>query len=84
MKLFDVQQMRDNRYCIDDKCKAADCERITDMVWAKTGAMVPVCTTYIKPTTWFRNGKVCPMIYKEEVKVTPKGRVGQQKQKKKK
>lgn len=83
-KLFDTILMKGARHCVTDRCVAEDCERITTMPFAATGAPVRVCTTYIKPSNWFRHGKVCPMIFKDEVVEQRRVRIGQQKQKRRK
>jgi len=73
--------MEKNQECVSEKCKG--CERITEREWEKTGALVPVCSTYLIPQIWWNRGG-CPLHPEMRKRAEEEGRkrVGQQKQKK--
>lgn len=69
----------DKRECIVDECSG--CGRIVSVSFEPTGALVPVCSTYGYPRSWWNRRGGCPFLFKQEVKKEFK-RTGQQKQKK--
>lgn len=68
--------------CVVDQCIKAGCSKITNRPWPPTGALVPVCSVYIKPIIFWNRGS-CPIIYRNKPVEELKQRVGQQKTKRK-
>jgi len=70
------------RECVADQCRSVNCNKIVMREWEATGALVPVCSVYLVPKSWWRRG-TCPIAYKH-IEAAGRFRIGQQKGKKRK
>jgi len=66
------------RECITSECLG--CDKIIEIIWTPTGALVRVCYTYAKPSIYHYRGCALHSGKGRSAEKRGKARIGQQKQ----